>query len=89
MSPTELEADALVHTYLNGRTLPSILHSAVVWVVEKRLSSGKLPVLDATLMADIDSQAITPATSVAVPTDTFEEESPRSHPGPRTRPALP
>jgi hypothetical protein len=39
------------------------LHGAVVWVAETRLSSGKLPVLDATLCADIDSQATAPLPS--------------------------
>ncbi len=60
MSSSEVAADALVRAYLHGRTLPKILHGAVVWVAETRLSSGKLPVLDATLCADIDSQAIAP-----------------------------
>jgi hypothetical protein len=61
MSPSELAADVLVRAYLHGRTLPKIMHSAVVWVAESRLSSGKRPVLDATLCADIDSQAVAPA----------------------------
>ncbi|QNK69678.1 hypothetical protein [Variovorax sp. PAMC26660] len=60
MSPSEFAADALVRAYLHGRTLPKILHGAVVWVAETRLRSGKRPVLDATLCADIDSQAIAP-----------------------------
>lgn len=63
MSPSELAADVLVRAYLHGRTLPKILHGAVVWVAETRLSSGKRPVLDATLCADIDSQAIAPSPS--------------------------
>jgi len=63
MSPSELAADVLVRAYLHGRTLPKILHGAVVWVAETRLSSGKLPVLDATLCADIDSQATAPLPS--------------------------
>jgi hypothetical protein len=49
MSPSEMAADVLVRAYLHGCTLPKILHGAVVWVAETRLSSGKLPVLDATL----------------------------------------
>lgn len=60
-SPSELAADALVRAYLHGRELPKILHGAVVWVAETRLTSGKLPVLDATLCADIDNHAIAPA----------------------------
>lgn len=60
MSPSEMAADVLVRAYLHGRTLPKILHGAVVWVAETRLSSGKLPVLNATLCADIDNQAIAP-----------------------------
>lgn len=61
MSPSELAADVLVRAYLHGRTLPKIMHGAVVWVAESRLSGGKRPVLDATLCADIDSQAVAPA----------------------------
>ncbi|MGJ7528485.1 hypothetical protein [Variovorax sp. GB1P17] len=61
MSPSELAADVLVRAYLHGRTLPKILHGAVVWVAETRLSSGKHPVLDATLCADIDNQALPPS----------------------------
>lgn len=57
MTPSELAADALVRDYLNGRSLPRILHGAVVWAAERRLSSGKLPVLDETLRHDIDYQA--------------------------------
>jgi hypothetical protein len=60
MSPSELAADVLVRAYLHGRELPKIMHGAVVWVTETRLTSGQLPVLDATLCADIDSQAFTP-----------------------------
>ncbi|MET3376455.1 hypothetical protein ABIC89_005534 [Variovorax boronicumulans] len=38
MSPSEIEADALVRAYLDGRLLPRILHGAVVWVAETRLT---------------------------------------------------
>lgn len=58
MSPSEIEADALVRAYLDGRLLPRILHGAVVWVAETRLTRGKVPVLDANLRANIDHQAI-------------------------------
>lgn len=58
MSPPEIEADALVRAYLDGRLLPKILHGAVVWVAETRLTKGKVPVLDANLRANIDHQAI-------------------------------
>lgn len=34
-----------------------ILFRAVVWMVEKRLASGMMPVLDATMQADLDNQA--------------------------------
>ena len=60
MTPSELAADALVRDYLNGRFLPKILHGAVVWAAERRLSSGKVPVLDETLRHDIDNQACAP-----------------------------
>jgi hypothetical protein len=60
MTHSEFSADALVRVYLRGRTLPEILHGAFVWVAEKRLTSGKVPVLDETLRTDIDNQAIAP-----------------------------
>jgi|GEM_PF-1280328 len=60
MSPSEIEADALVRAYLDGRTLPKILHGAVVWVAETRLTKGRAPVLDANLRANIDHQASGP-----------------------------
>lgn len=34
-----------------------ILFRAVVWMVEKRLTSGMMPVLDAAMRTDIDNQA--------------------------------
>ncbi|VTU40222.1 hypothetical protein [Variovorax sp. PBL-E5] len=57
MTPSELAADALVRAYLDGRTMMPILHGAVVSVVAARLDSGKLPMLDEILRADIDHQA--------------------------------
>ncbi|MBT2300450.1 hypothetical protein J7E70_08240 [Variovorax paradoxus] len=60
MTHSQFTADAMVRVYLRGRTLPEILHGAVVWVAETRLSSGKTPVLDQTLRTDIDNQAIAP-----------------------------
>lgn len=60
MTPSELVADALVRAYLNGRGLPKILHSAVVWVAATRLTSGEIPVLDKTLKQDIDNQSSAP-----------------------------
>ena len=58
ITPSERAAEALVSDYLNGRTLPPILHGAVVWMAAARLTSGKRPVLDETLRTDIDNQAI-------------------------------
>lgn len=49
MTSSEFTADAMVRLYLRGRTLPEVLHTAVVWVAEARLSSGRMPVLDQTL----------------------------------------
>lgn len=60
MSPSEIEADALVRAYLDGRLLPRILHGAAVWVAETRLTKGKRPVLDSNLRASIDLQATEP-----------------------------
>ena len=51
-------AESLVRDYLNGRTLPTALHSAVVRMAESRLMDGLMPVLDETLRRDIDSGAI-------------------------------
>jgi hypothetical protein len=64
MTHSEFTADAMVRVYLRGRTLPEILHAAVVWVAETRLSSGRRPVLNATLRTDIDNQAIAPPTYI-------------------------
>ncbi|CAN7323698.1 hypothetical protein LJR290_001718 [Variovorax sp. LjRoot290] len=66
MTPSEFTADAMVRVYLRGRTLPEVLHAAVVWVAEARLSSGRMPVLDQTLRTDIDNQAIAPPTGIGV-----------------------
>lgn len=65
-NPSELEADAVVRAYLRGRTMPAILHSAIVWAVEMRISGGKLSLLDETLMNDIDNHAVSAPTSTAI-----------------------
>jgi hypothetical protein len=51
-------AESLVRDYLNGRTLPTALHSAVVRMAESRLMDGLMPVLDETLCREIDGGAI-------------------------------
>lgn len=58
ITPSERAAEALVRAHLNGRSLPPILHGAVVWMAAARLTSGKRPVLDETLRTDIDNQTI-------------------------------
>ena len=60
MTTSEFAAESLVRAYLGGRTMPAIMHSAVVWMAQKRLVGGKMPVLDETLRSDIDNQAIAP-----------------------------
>jgi hypothetical protein len=60
MTTSEFAAESLVRTYLNGRTMEPILFRAVVWRAEKRLTSGMMPVLDATMRTDIDNQAGAP-----------------------------
>ena len=50
-------AECLVRDYLNGRTLPKVLHSAVVQAVEARLVGGLMPVLTETLCSEMDSEA--------------------------------
>jgi hypothetical protein len=60
MTASEFAAESLVRTYLNGRTMEPILFRAVVWRAEKRLTSGMMPVLDATMRTDIDNQAGAP-----------------------------
>ena len=57
MTTSEFAADSLVRTYLGGRTLEPIHFRAVVWMAERRLPSGMMPVLDATMRTDIDNQA--------------------------------
>jgi len=50
-------AQAVLGSYLDGRTLPLWLHGCVVHSVEKRLIDGKLPLLDAELRDMIDCAA--------------------------------
>jgi hypothetical protein len=50
-------AECLVHDYLNGRTMPTLVHRRVVRIVEARLVDGTLPVLDHDLCRDVDSEA--------------------------------
>lgn len=57
VTTSEFAAESLVFTYLSGRTMEPILFRAVVWMAEKRLTSGMMPVLDATMRKDIDNQA--------------------------------
>ena len=66
MSPSEHSAESLVRDYLDGRTMPEILHDAVVWVVASRLVNGESPVLDRTLRDDIDRQAIAAPAGIEV-----------------------
>ncbi|MET3493184.1 hypothetical protein [Variovorax boronicumulans] len=56
--PSELAAEAAVQAYLCGRTMPDLLYRAIVWAVERRVSSGKLLLLDDTLTNDIDNHAV-------------------------------
>jgi hypothetical protein len=44
-------------SYLDGRTLPPSLYRCVAHSVEKRVTDGNLPVLDAELMDMIDAAA--------------------------------
>lgn len=60
MTNSQIAADALIRAYLNGRTLPTVLHSAIVRVAETRLLEGCMPVLDDNLRSDIDNEAIAP-----------------------------
>jgi hypothetical protein len=53
-------AEALVADYLNGRTLPEVLHKAAVQAARTRLMEGKMPVLDETLCSNIDREASYP-----------------------------
>ena len=57
MTTSEIAAEHLVRAYLSGRTMEPILFRAVVWMAEKRLTSGMMPVLDATMRTDIDNLA--------------------------------
>jgi hypothetical protein len=50
-------AECLVRDYLDGRTLPRVLHSAVVQAAEARLVDGLMPVLTETLCREMDSEA--------------------------------
>jgi hypothetical protein len=60
ITSSKFAAESLVRAYLYGRTLPEIQRSADVWVAEKRLIDGKMPVLDQTLRSDLDNQAVAP-----------------------------
>jgi hypothetical protein len=60
LTTSEFLAESLVRTYLDGRTMEPIFQRAIVWMAQKRLISGRMPVLDATLRADIDNQASAP-----------------------------
>lgn len=51
-------AEALVGDYLNGRILPTMLHTCVVQLVRARLAEGKMPVLDPILCQRIDEKAM-------------------------------
>lgn len=57
---SELAAESLVRAYLNGRTIPAVLRSAIVQAAEARLINGEMPVLNAAVRQDIDNQAIAP-----------------------------
>jgi hypothetical protein len=57
MTTSEFAAESLVRTYLSGRSMEPILFRAVVWMAEKRLAGGMMPVLDTTMRTDIDNQA--------------------------------
>lgn len=63
MNHSEIAADKLIRAYLSGRQLPKILHHAVVWIAQTRMSSGKQPVLDDALRANIDREASAPDAS--------------------------
>ena len=53
-------AEALIADYLNGRTLPEVVHKAAVQAARTRLIEGKMPVLDEALCSDIDREASQP-----------------------------
>jgi hypothetical protein len=50
-------AEALVADYLNGRSLPEVVHKAAVQVARTRLMEGKDPILDESLRDQIDREA--------------------------------
>lgn len=58
ISLTHYAAEALIGDYLNGRTLPLIVHTFVVCAAQTRLVEGKVPVLDESLRRIIDEKAI-------------------------------
>ena len=58
MSVSRFAADALVHAYLHGRTLPEGPYRAALSVAEERLVAGEMPVIDAALRRKIDDEAV-------------------------------
>lgn len=79
-NPSELAADAVVHAYLRGRTMPAILHGAIVWAVEMRISRGKLPLLDETLTNDIDNHAVWAPAYTVTPIQPVQQPSSSARP---------
>ncbi|MDM0109581.1 hypothetical protein QTH97_31980 [Variovorax sp. J22R24] len=60
MSLSLFAAESLVRDFLNGRTLPTALHAAVVQAVEARLVGGLIPVLEEPLCKTMDDAATSP-----------------------------
>jgi hypothetical protein len=60
MSLSLFAAESLFRDFLDGRTLPTALHVAVVQAVEARLVRGRLPVLDEALCCAINDGATAP-----------------------------
>ena len=60
MSLSLFAAESLVRDFLDGRTLPTALHNAVVLAVEAGLVGGRLPVLDETLCRAMNDYATAP-----------------------------
>lgn len=57
MTTSQAAAQALVRTYLDGRSMDAFMFAAAVWMAHQRLTRGLAPVLDERLCDDIDSQA--------------------------------
>ena len=59
MALSLIAAEALVCTYLHGRTLPEDLYSVLIDKVKARLIEGKAPVLDRATCIAIDNGTLT------------------------------